>query len=539
MRMRWFKNLRIGTKIIILVLIMSIFIGIVGFTGFSQLTQSDNRINELCNENLKSIEWLDESRTHMRANQAFLLEMILENNLDKQKKMEQDIQKRAEEVNKLLTNFEKTDIDTFEKEQLNLLKDAMPSYREKRTKVIELAKKGEKIEAYQVYKESETFLETSNNAFIKLAEHNSELAEQANIKNDAAARSANILLISVLIGSIITGLLLGWFISRLISKPLNTMVKGVNEIAKGNLTIEEADNVIDYHDEVGQLGKSLQIMVKNLRELITHVSEATDKVAASSEELSASTEQNKQATTQIASSIQEVSSGADTQVKEIDEVVKTMEVMSQGIQRLAETSGVVSESSKETATAAEKGNESIQNAVTKLNKQSQEIGNIVNVITGISDQTHLLALNAAIEAAHAGDLGKGFAVVASEVKKLAEQSKESANQIASLVKEVQQGMIDVQKVGEAFHDIVSKAQHVANEIEKVSASTEEMSANSQEVTASIEQMGQIAKDSASNTQNVASASEEQLASFEEITASADALGHMATELQQLISKFKV
>ena len=195
--------------------------------------------------------------------------------------------------------------------------------------------------------------------------------------------------------------------------------------------------------------------------------------------------------------------------------------------------------------------------IKKLGNLSQEIGNIIGVITGIADQTNLLALNAAIEAARAGEHGQGFAVVADEVRKLAEQSKESADQIAGLInqmqedtteavnvmevgtKEVAAGKVIVDETGKRFEKILLSIEQVTAQIQEVSAISEEMSASAEEVNASIEEMANIAQYSASNTQNVASASEEQLASMEEITASATTLSKMAEDLQAIVKKFKL
>ena len=530
------RNMSIRKKIISIILILGMLGTSLGLTGLYYINKNGEIINSIYQDRLVPIKQLGEINSSVLQYRIYGYQIMVGWDI---KQVKESLKKQNETIENIQKSYESSYLVEEEKKIYEKYKKDWDSYTSWFDDFVQLFEEGKTEEgnktANEVGKGLGNQVVSDLHELIAIQERVTQ-----ELRTDAAKQQQTAMMIVVIMSvtMIVFGISFIVLSRQTIQKPIQILDIQLQKLVKhgGDLTQKIE---VKSKDEIGRLAVSFNLFLDNLRQIISQVHDVSQKVAASSEELSASTEQNKQATTQIASSIQEVSSGADTQVKEIGEVVKTMEVMSQGIQRLAETSGVVSESSKETATAASKGNVSIQNAVSKLNKQSQEIGNIVNVITGISDQTHLLALNAAIEAAHAGDLGKGFAVVASEVKKLAEQSKESANQIASLVKEVQQGMIDVQKVGEAFHDIVSKAQHVANEIEKVSASTEEMSANSQEVTASIEQMGQIAKDSASNTQNVASASEEQLASFEEITASADALGHMATELQQLISKFKV
>ena len=198
------------------------------------------------------------------------------------------------------------------------------------------------------------------------------------------------------------------------------------------------------------------------------------------------------------------------------------------------------------------------NAVIKdLDSKSAEIGKIIEVITGIADQTNLLALNAAIEAARAGEHGKGFAVVADEVRKLAELSRQSASQISGLIEviqkethqvvemmnkgtvEISEGTQLVEETGRTFDQILKSIENVSSEIQEVSAISEEMSASVQQVNASIEEVTKIARDSVSSTAEIASATEEQLASMEEVASSSASLANLAENLREMVGKFKI
>ena len=248
--------------------------------------------------------------------------------------------------------------------------------------------------------------------------------------------------------------------------------------------------------------------------------------------------------------------------------------MAIGVQRVAEATSTVAEESKATTKEANEGNESIQKVIQqmdkihrsvddtatviqKLEERSKEIGQIIEVITDISDQTNLLSLNAAIEAARANEHGKGFAVVANEVKKLAEQSKESADQIASLIQEIQGdtahagmmmrkdinevklGISVVQETGEGFKRIQKSIDQVTSQIQEISAISEEMSASVEQVNTSMKQVDYVSKHTSANTQNVAASTEEQLASMEKITSSSSALSKMAEKLLRQIQQFKI
>ncbi len=371
---------------------------------------------------------------------------------------------------------------------------------------------------------------------------------------------------------LLVAIIASWLVAEANARPLVRLTQTANKVASGDLRVEKIE--LTRADEIGQLNRSVNKMVDNLHELINQVNETAEHVAAASEQLAASTDQAAVATEQITKTIQDVSIGAEQQLQSAVDSADAMEALSEGIMRIAETSTVVSEASWQSAKEAEQGNESILTAkrqmgmihtsvhetasgIQLLEKRSQEIGEIVEVITGIAQQTNLLALNAAIEAARAGEQGKGFAVVADEVRKLAEQSGVSAGRISDLIqtiqtetakaagsmnevtREVQVGTEVVNVAGEAFERILLSAKQVADQIQEVTAASEEMSASTEQVSHSVEDMSRIAQSSSGNAQNVAAASEEQLASVEEISMSAESLTKLAQELRELIGKFKL
>lgn len=397
------------------------------------------------------------------------------------------------------------------------------------------------------------------------------------IKGKIAATSKEIQAIKfqmIILGifAVVTSLITAMVMGSLISRPIKGMAKTAKKIANGDLTAEQIH--IKNRDEVGDLAIAFNQMAVNLKDLITNVRHNTVQVSGSAAELTASAEQTIQATEQITSSIQEVASGSEDQGKNATESSAAMKTMTKGIQQLATTTVAVSELAIETHTEANKGNESLQRVITQmdtinsavlesasvvknLGNHSFEIGNIIGLITDIAEQTNLLALNAAIEAARAGDHGRGFAVVADEVKKLADQSKQSAEQIASLISEIQQdtnravtvmetgtqevkvGMQVVKVAEEGFSTIVKLIEQVSQQIQEATTVSEEMSSSAEQIYASFDEIATIAQMSSSNLQNVASASEEQLATIEEVAASAVTLSNMAEELQTQVSRFKV
>ncbi len=356
---------------------------------------------------------------------------------------------------------------------------------------------------------------------------------------------------------------------------INDTILKINDVAEaialGDLTKRVE---LQTKDETKKIEESFNSIVNSFREMVQLNQKLGEDLATSSQQLSTITTKSSEETSAVVQAIQEVAAGGQSQMLSAEETTRALEEMSIGIQRVAENASIVTEVAQKTAEEAEEGTEFIQSAIVQINlindsvqhtapiieklgERSKEIGTILEAITEITSQTNLLALNAAIEAARAGEHGRGFAIVAEEVRKLADQSKASADQISSIISEiqgssgesvkamsnviteVQTGTKVIAGVNEIFQKIILASQEVAVQIEEVSATSEEMSASSEEITATVIEMSRIASDSATKSQTVSTSSLEQLAIMKEITTSAQQLKEKSIDLQKVIKKFKV
>lgn len=378
--------------------------------------------------------------------------------------------------------------------------------------------------------------------------------------------------LSIALGAfVVLALVIIYIVRVMVVRSINSVIDLSQQLAGGDFT---RTLPVTSQDEFGRMAQHFNGMIGNLRELIQKVTDHSMSVGATSEELTASAEQTSRAAETIAVAVQDVAASMEVQEQNVKESTRAMFEMSAGIERIAESSSSVADSSQSVAKQTSTGYDQIQDAIRQMNvvqgavsdsetiirrlgDRSDEIGSIIGIITNISAQTNLLALNASIEAARVGEQGRGFAVVASEIRKLAEQTKDAATQVATLIGEIRtdthqavetmgrgsvevnKGVAAVQVSGETFSVIREEMDKVSGMIQEVSAAAEQISASSEQVTATVDQLSHIATDASENAQSVAAASEEQLATMEEISASSAALSHMVQELLELMARFKV
>ncbi|MCP1145782.1 methyl-accepting chemotaxis protein [Lysinibacillus endophyticus] len=377
---------------------------------------------------------------------------------------------------------------------------------------------------------------------------------------------------SLIVITTIIAIAIAYFFSRQIVQRLSLVANRAKVIAEGDLSMTHIET--KGKDEINTLAKNLNHMQDALIAIVSEARDTSQQVAASAEQLSATTEENMAAADSIANISHSHVDSANTQLEKLTQITTSITDMDSAVQSIAQNGVEMDTLSRSTFEKTQYGslvvnaiNEQIESistssketetAVNTLHDKSQEIGNIISMITQIADQTNLLALNAAIEAARAGDAGKGFAVVAEEVRKLAEQSRISADQIFNMISDIQQ---DIQDVIESIHaesECVKTGLIKSNEVNMVFSEIEEMvgsvTTNAESLNESIKSIASISHSILQNTQEVHTlanetlkdakssneASEMQLSAIEEITAASVSLANLSEQLQSVILHFKI
>ncbi|GKU26987.1 methyl-accepting chemotaxis protein [Clostridium folliculivorans] len=370
---------------------------------------------------------------------------------------------------------------------------------------------------------------------------------------------------------IVGALMVGLWISRSLTKPINHLKEAMKKGEAGDLTVVTN---INSSDELGELGSRFSNMISSVKNLVTSVKSSADNVLSFSEDLTKRAEEVTSSSEEIARVIDEISKGVQEQAYEVDKASEIATEFNNNLSKIKDYNNKINTESKEMEASSEKTmvafkelktkNESTINGVSEISesigvlvKETEDIGQILSTILNISSQTNLLALNAAIEAARAGESGRGFAVVAEEVRMLAEQSGESAVNIRNIITRVIETTktaavsmdnikADVENQNSAmstteqsFVSLSESIESIIGKIISMNESIELMLTNSGILTSNIHNISFVSEQSAAAAEEVNASVSNQLNDMQNVKAQADELYNLAQALETLIEKFQV
>ncbi|MDB6049897.1 MAG: trg 7 [Pseudomonas sp.] len=372
---------------------------------------------------------------------------------------------------------------------------------------------------------------------------NDELYKLQTSKRDQDSAQSRQLQIGATLLALIIGVFAAIIITRQITRPLQQTLAVIERIAAGDLSHSAT---VTRRDELGELLLGIQRMGSTLRELIRGIRDGVTQISGAAESLSTATQQT--------------SSGVNSQKIETDQVATAMHEMSATVQEVARNAEQASNAASAADKEAREGDKVVGEAIVQIERlaaevvrsseamnglqlESNKIGKVMDVIKAVAEQTNLLALNAAIEAARAGEAGRGFAVVADEVRGLAQRTQKSTEEIEALVAGLQSGTQHVSSIMLSSRNLtdssVALTRKAGVSLESITQTVSNIQAMNQQIAAAAEQQSAVADEISRSIVNVRDASEKTAAASNETAASSVELARLGTQLQTLVSRFRM
>lgn len=357
-------------------------------------------------------------------------------------------------------------------------------------------------------------------------------------------------------------------------RPLKEIEAACNRMEQGDFTVSISPKYLRRFDEIGKIAQALNSTRVKLSDLILETVKHTDRLLWITDGVHEATTNTQSMASAISEKAGETVDGCIQQAKLTTANVNMAEEITKGMEEISETIMTVSNTANVTADEAKKGNEKLDIVVNQindieskvhatydkiheLNKMSNSIQIVVQLISDISAQTNLLALNASIEAARAGEHGKGFAVVANEVSQLAAQSKRAADEIGSIVTEIQAcigqcvsqmeagaqsveiGIIQSNEAKETFKEILLQINKVSDDMTNVSAITEEINSGSSMLLDSVVNISDISNIVTQKTEDGLNAANDQKQMMLDVIKQVEELKEISSKIKVAVKAFVI
>jgi methyl-accepting chemotaxis protein len=374
--------------------------------------------------------------------------------------------------------------------------------------------------------------------------------------------------------SLVVGLIIGAIFSRVFTANIRRLTTSGDRISQGDLSESIQLKASSLPDETSDLANAMNHIQESLRTLVGDIRGIAFKVATAAKDLSGTSLEMSASSQEVAGTVEQISKGAETQAEMVEESNRLFKEIAMSIKLVACAAKNVAESAQQTAVTAKSGNDladaslgSIRHVLTEAENSGQQMVNFVaklqkiskfvEVINGVAQKTNLLALNATIEAARAGEYGRGFAVVADEIRKLADSTTISADEITNLVaairsegqlvqasmgqviEEMENGREAVDRTTQAFSTITRHAEGTQAKANSIAELAEQQITDAERITRAIEEIDKVVSDNAAATEQVSAATQEQSAAMEELAQSAKILSTMSEQMLGTVKRFKL
>ncbi|EKN44045.1 methyl-accepting chemotaxis protein [Pseudomonas viridiflava] len=542
------RQFKFSTKLLSAFIICALITLAVGGLGMAGVTRLGNALEQTFSNNLVSVGNTNETLTSMTAHNRGLYRLldaqdggVSETDKERVRQALADDLARAQKV---FATYRATPLEDDERVAGDQLEQMLPAYIAGSQQVVEMMRAGD-------LQNARTRLNAlSTEGFVKIRAYLRTIIDSNNrqIKEGAVAaaelRNKSVMMLEVgVVIAFIVAILLGIFITRMITRPLAVAVVSAQRIAGGDLT---QPIVSTSSDEAGLLLDALSNMQDGLKSTIQQIASASDQLASAAEELSAVTNESTRGLTRQNDEIQQAATAVNQMTAAVEEVarnaVSTSEASKTATEDAVDGRGQVDHTVKGITTMVHEITESTE-AVSELAGHVREISKVLDVIRSIAEQTNLLALNAAIEAARAGEQGRGFAVVADEVRALAHRTQASTVEIEGMISTVQSGADGaVAAMGKSLSlatHTQEQALRAGSALEKITQGVATINERNLVIASASEEQAQVAREVDRNLLNIQDLSTQSAAGADQTNASSQELSRLATSFNGMVAKFKL
>jgi methyl-accepting chemotaxis protein len=542
---RWIKGMKVGVRLgagFALVLVLMTALSLVGLNRMSALQAG---LDQVVNHDYAKVTRLNAMRDAVRFQMVALRDVVMQQELAFMRK-ELKLMKEARKTYQASAAELESMVDEAGKQYLNKIKVAEAAAQTVTDQVLDLTLADEhKKAAERVRGDAREMQLILVAALEDMRTHLEGVSKQSADSAQASYRSGLVMMLVIAGLAMVLGVLVAFLITRSITVPLSQAVEAAQRVAEGDLTVK-LDPDKGERCETTQLLVAIKGMCDRLHLVISQVTASTAQLASAAEEMSAITV--------------EASEGVKRQQSETDLVATAMTEMTATVQEVARNTAQAADAAQRAAHESHTGQavvnqtveaidhlagevERVAGVIHTLKADSGNIGMVLDVIRNIAEQTNLLALNAAIEAARAGDQGRGFAVVADEVRTLASRTQKSTQEIQDMIQRLQGS---AQQAVEAMHssqtrakESVAQAAKAGTSLSSITTAVATISDMNLQIASAAEEQSGVAEEMNRNIIAIRDVAEQTAKGATQTATASEEMSRLASELQMLVSQFKV